>query len=224
MLKTLLPGILSLFAQVDVVGQAAQLPEIFASRHISFRSYDNIEGSPYLFKEWKHADIVMKAGNVYKSVPVKINIYENTIYFQRNDTAYELYPDIISELSIVANPNDSSKKILISTGYNYYGNIASDKIVQIFSKGKISLIKIFKKEIRKEYDDVHSRTVTRFTDLDQYYIIENGKINKVSFSKNKFYTLIADQKDAMEIFLKKENPNLKTPEGFALALNYYNSL
>ncbi|MEO5782594.1 MAG: hypothetical protein ABIQ07_04945 [Ginsengibacter sp.] len=155
---------------------------------------------------------------------IKINIYENKIYFLRNDTTYELYSDNVSEVSIVNDSQNASKNSLLSIGNNYEAGIAHDKFVQIYSKGKVSLIKILKTEIRKEYDEIHLKTVTKFTDLGQYYIVDNGKFDKAVFSKNYFYALIADKKDAMDLFLKKQNPNLKTPEGFALALNYYNSL
>ena len=212
------------FIQVCAIGQTLQIPYILNFKPANIPLYDDVEGSPYLFKDWMAADIIMKAGNTYEAIPIKINVYDDKIYFQRNDTTYELYPlDIISELNIV-NKSDPSKNILISKGYMYDGNIVTDKIVQIFSKGKVSLIKTFKKEIKQDYNYGQSKTVKSFADMSQYYIVKNGRLSEVKLTKNSLYDITDDKKDAMEAFLKKEDPNLKTPQGFARALNYYNSL
>lgn len=50
--------------------------------------YGEIEGSPYLFEDFRKCDLNLKNGSEYKGIAVRLNIYDNNFEFQRGDTYY----------------------------------------------------------------------------------------------------------------------------------------
>lgn len=50
--------------------------------------YESIEGSPYLFSDFRLCNIYLKNGSDYKDIPVRLNIFNNSLEFQRSGTYY----------------------------------------------------------------------------------------------------------------------------------------
>lgn len=109
--------------------------------------YTGVEGSPYLFEDWAYARIKLVDNRRFDSILVKINLFENEVYFKDPSEKVRQLAVQAKEIEI-RDARSKYNNVIFVSGYGknektFYQVVADGKKV-----GLIKELKIFKKETK----------------------------------------------------------------------------
>lgn len=180
---------------------------------------DEVEGSPYL------NDAFIK-GTVYSfngvfDYPMRYNIFEDYIEFQRNNQTFILDPEPrVKKVNL-------DNEVFVVLKFEYKGKYRHG-FLEVLDSGKVSLLA--KKTILfREWQEAkalgNGPTPAKFTRTDDvyYYKIGEGEVVKIDNLK-KMIEGFPDKKNELSQFAKSEKINTKDEEDLKKLIKYYNSL
>ncbi len=181
---------------------------------------ERIDGSPYLFNEWKAGRVKLKNGLKYDSLQLKFDAFLNKVFYNHNDSLYEFLHEV-AEFDIYPNIN--------AQPYTFY-QLRAEKsfkpgtFVQVLARGKITVIKYYLKEVdeRKEYGS--PIVLKEYRDRSSSFILANGEVYPAKYSAKLLDEIITDKSREINLFINNKDLNLKKEAGFLAAVQYYNSL
>ena len=179
-----------------------------------------IQGSPYLDKEYKIGSVLTNRGVLYKEVPLKYNCYIDVLEFKKGNTAYDLIPKSIVKRAEFGNkifvykPVENSKK-------------ADSSYFEVLFEGKATLcaryaIKFYEAELPKGYLDPKP---VRFDNFSQIFYISIGDSPAKKISTNKsLIEILSDKQDDVKDFISKRRLSVKKVSDLKQIIAYYNAL
>ncbi len=175
--------------------------------------YEDIDGSPYYFKDWVYAKIYATDRSVYEDVLVNYNGETENFEAKKDNQWISLDNIWYSRVEI---KKDQNEDVLDNKEGNQaifqrviYPNFKDKFYVVIYEGESRQIIKEFRAVIStKTVQDV-GKTVEmkRFNSKKNYYLIEAGKVKLIKLKKKTITQLFAKPKD-VEGFMKKEKINL----------------
>ena len=212
----------SLFAQDNLIsiGMGDLASQLHWNSTIQPPSSD-IEGSPYLNKEFLIGDVYYSKKYKITEIPLRYNIYND-------DMEYEINNSIMA----IANPHQIDKVVLGDEVFIYLKNRASEKeevggFVKIWNSSSPAIItkmtvKYFEKEPQKAMTDPKP---PRFKRMDNsHFLMHNHQDILRIKSVKKLILSLGNHQEKLMKFAKKEKISAKDPEELARLLDYYNGL
>lgn len=187
----------------------------FVKEGYSNTKYDDIQGSPFLNKEFIKGELLMSDSTKYIGIPLRYNIYTDEIEYQGPDE---------SEFAL----GDKTMAIKISFDNHEFKYISSSEVksyLEFVVLGKATLLKKYKvryveAEKAKAYEKSMPARFERGT--ENYYIeFQDGKISYVPNNKN-IASLFPDKKEEIEKYVKAEKLKLKKEDDLIKLINFYN--
>jgi hypothetical protein len=179
----------------------------------------NIKGSPFLNEQWQLGNLISKNGSIFKSVNIKFDIYNQKFIFNRNDSSFEV-PDAINEVIIYPNPKDTLIKAIYQKGHIPNNQNA---FVQVFVEGKFALYKYVKKDIQEYTEYGNATKFQQYADIEQFYYIENGKMENVNISKKNFEKYLKGKTIPLDSFIKEKSLSGKALNDWMEAIQFLNA-
>lgn len=191
--------------------------------------YEGIKGSPYFLPQWGKGKIA--AGKtIYDNIDMNYNVYENNIIYRRKDgSPYILGPDQIEYFELQDSTGQRSytfKRLPALAAQD--AKLASQFGVVLFEGKVTSFIAMPEKSILKaDYKGGYSsgRNYDEFLTGQSYYLVGPGSaVQKVKLSKRNLLKALQDKDKQVEQYLKAENIDAGTEQGWAKALAFYETL
>ncbi len=196
------------------------------SQPIDEDRYDEIKGSPYLFKDPVKADILTVKDEIIEDVYLNYNGYDHGIEVYKNGRVTFLdenkYAKIIiqkhglknnvdGDMVLVPTPQKSGTKGL------YFQEIYSSPTVTLYKKFRIA-----KKEnkINTPGETVVQQRFSKYTD---YYLHQDGELTLVKDKLDDFIKVLG-HKDELKSYAKKNKNKLKSDQDIKELMEYYGSL
>ncbi len=179
----------------------------------------NIKGSPFLNDQWQLANLIGKNGLNYKFVQVKFDMYNQKFIFNRNDSSFEV-PDAIHEILVYPNSKDTTSKAIFKKGLIQNNSKA---FAQVFVDGKFALYKYVKKDIQEYTEYGNATKFQQYADIEQFYYIENGKMEYVNISKKNFEKYLKGKTIPLDNFIKEKSLSGKALNDWMEAIKFLNA-
>lgn len=209
-MKTLINLFLLLYITTCAFGQSDGVSSTNAAT-IDPNRYDDIKGSPYVFKDWLKADLIGKDKTVFKDLEINLNGYSKEFEIKRDNNKYirldEKWYSII-KIKRSSNPEtfeDSWPDELIF--YQGVHQRFGKRFVQALYQGKMFwLIKDSQTGLtEKEVNNVGKKVVfKRFIPKKYYYYKAGDKLSIIALKKKDVLKLFSDQKAKIEKLVKDE--------------------
>ncbi|HEX7458143.1 MAG TPA: hypothetical protein VF301_06895 [Ginsengibacter sp.] len=187
-----------------------------------FKISDNmgeVEGSPFLFSEWKKGDVTLKNGEKYKIEKINLDASRNQFVYSMNDSLFE-FSDNIREIKIYGEDGAGSDMIFRSDI-----NPIAANFVQVFINGKVTIFcELSKKPEGENYSNGIVNNSRKYILHSNYYSLIDNKSNPVKFSSSTLDDLTSDKKDQVNAFVKANNLKVKKEPDFLKAITFYNTL
>ncbi len=198
-------------------------------RKIDMR-YEGLLGTPYFLPDWSEGMIEMNMGKNYTNVPLKFDAFSQNLLLRRPWSNND---------SIIVYPNQVIGFILKgSEGQDYYFKRypqvqtaevnLRDGYFMVLYEGKNALLKRVSKQFKKaDFKDPYSNNVRydSYNDDFSYYLLKPDKtLVKVKQSKKGLLDALSDKEASIKTFIDKEKLNLKTDDGLARVVQYYDTL
>lgn len=184
--------------------------------------YEGIIGSGFFSEGWVsgRAFTTMK---MYNNLKLRFDVHTNTIYLNIHDTVYDITKSGIVQFDLFPNASDTTTIISFNNGYNFE-EIKPETFVNVFSEGKVSFIKYYKKDIEEVYETSPTYKEKKFLDKNKYYIVENGTGKEVTVTKKNLEKALTDKWEAISKYAKEKNISAGNESGWKKLIDYYNTL
>ncbi len=185
-------------------------------RPIDPSRYDEIKGSPYLYKEWQKAEVVGADGKILKDVYVNYNGLTHQLEMKENGEVSEM--DAASYLKVmVATANGNA-----SFFRGIHPQFGAKLICLPYDGQRLKLIKDF--NVSKQDLQIQSpmgpEVHERFVATTHYFLMIDGQIFPIKLKKKKIIGVLGN-KTAIEKYLEQENLNLNNEGDLVRLLVYY---
>jgi len=184
-------------------------------RLLTDKRYENVEGSAYLFPDWKQGEVITSENKLVPNLSLKYDQVADNLLFQANGASYEFIPKVlsfviksgkISQKFVYLNQNDGAPDI----GY-----------FEILADGKFKLYKKVKK-IVLEAKGYNSANVNKVIDENKkYYYQENGRVKELKINKKAVENAFADHRAEVDAYLAT-NKSLKNEADIILLFQFLN--
>jgi hypothetical protein len=179
-------------------------------------NYDEIEGTPYLNKDFTEGAVYLKDTTAVK-VPLRYNIYTDELEYRMKDVNYA-----------VGNPQALNKAVIGGSVFVYLPFVGKGGYFELLESGKCFLVQKRSVTFKPSEDpkpiegkDIPARFVA---DPDVFYmVVENAQPVEITGMKSVLSTL-ADQKDKVGSYVKAEGLKTSKKENLIKIAKYYNSL
>ena len=180
----------------------------------------NAEGSPFFNDNYVPARLSFN-GRTYSNIPVKINLSENTVLYDRGGVDFvmtvpvqkiELYDSIADKYYLT-----------FQNGFPGIGELTPLTYYQVIDSGKATLLK----HIGISYRDdkpYYSATVTRtFEQTVQYYILTGNKMTIVPKNTDMLTDILKDTKNNIASFIEKNKLKISREQDLEKIISHFNN-
>jgi hypothetical protein len=182
----------------------------------------DVEGTPFLFKEWKNGDVTLKNGEKYKIEKMNLDASRDQFVYTINDSLFE-FSDNIREIRIYGDDhkNDPGSDMIFRSDIN---SMAAN-FVQVLTMGKITIFcENSKKPEGENYTNGIVTNTRKYVLHSNYYSLVDNKAVPIKFSSSTLDNLTSDKKKQVEVFIKENKLKVKKESDFLKAINFYNSI
>lgn len=225
-------------AQTIPIGAAAQqnLKDLGDAKNMSGmvmtydQRYEGVKGSPFFLNKWGKATIHTSDNVIFDNVPLKYNVYENIVQFQKGTgNTYLLPPDKIDYFVLRDTLGAKSyifKKIPELSGLR---SGLGDRFAVVLHEGEKSRMVLLpeKSLLKANFKGGYSagRTFDELVSEDSYFLIKQRQDpQKIKLSKRNLLKALQDKQQQILDFIGKQNIDANTEEGWVQTLAFYDSL
>lgn len=181
---------------------------------------DQIQGSPYLSKNFIEGMVITSKGSTFKGVPLRYNCYNDILEYNNNGKAFEIMPkDQVSRAEF-------GGKVFCYLPYEDGKDIKSSYF-SILTEGKASLcakysISFFEKEEVRAFSESKPE---RFDDFKTTYWLSLDKgAAKPILNKSQMLDIFSGKKDEVANYISSQKLSIKNVDDLKKIASYYNSL
>jgi hypothetical protein len=211
--------LLCLLLSVDVYSQNL-LQDPVTGRTFNSEKYSGIKGSPFFFEDWIKGSATVPNGT-YRNLELKLDSYNNTVLFKRNDVGIEFAEPVISFI-LMPNPADSSTYLKFRRGLSG-STVKPDQYVQVIGEGRISVYRSDMK-LMADVNQINEGVIRTFTNSTRYYVLKEDHLQPLKLNKKDVFELMNDKEKELELYISQNNLSTKKEQDLARIIQYYNSL
>jgi len=189
------------------------------SRTFDSQRYSEIRGTPFLMDKWIQGSVTIHRG-VYKNQQLKLDVYNNTLLFEKDGGSYEFYEPVLSFV-LMPNPSDSSSYMYFINGVSS-GGLKPQQFVQVLAKGRLNF---YRSDIKllSDMNEINKGVVKIFNNSTRYYFKDSTQTQVMKLSQKDILGLMNDKIAIVEEYMNRNKLNLKKEKDVAELVKFYNS-
>ncbi|MEI6266186.1 MAG: hypothetical protein WCP74_13895, partial [Sphingobacteriia bacterium] len=185
--------------------------------------YIGVDGTPYLFKEFKFGSIELKNGRKFTSVQLKLDLVAQEIIFLSPDKEEgEIGSEFVKEVLLTDTTELGVVSYLLRSGFPAVDNYKSNQFCLVIAEGKIALLKSMVKTIDTRKNELSGEISKEFALTEEFFTFQNGVMTRFKRDKDNILSVMADKRAVIEKYLKENKGNFKNSEYLAKIFTYYN--
>ncbi len=213
-------------AQIEVKGTEDILSKLRMNKAIEGTgndTYQDIEGSAFMFEDFLSGNIKLKDGGIYNGL-LRYDKYAGEIHFKKDDEIYAIaFPEKVEYIQIadkrfIYSDYKLSETEPISNEGGYFV-VLIDKNCKLLAKKNIMI-----KDAQASKGVVEAKPA-KFIDKSDSYFIKTGDLPAIAVKSNiSLIYIFADKEAELSSFISKEKISFKKLNDLIKVVNYYNSI
>jgi hypothetical protein len=173
---------------------------------------EEVTGNPFLYENWGKSGVIYSKGVRHPISNLNYNMYSDEIVELK--TKNEVF---IFDKSAIDSLEISGRKFNKLNG-SFYETLSSGK--------NLGLLKRYTTRVQKGQFNPTDGTTTpsRLVQMDDYYTVRDGQIQKFKPSKGNIMELFADKQSEIKKLIKDEKLSYKDEQDLKRIFDYYNQL
>lgn len=190
--------------------------------------YTSVDGSPYLFNDWKSGAIRDKSGKLSENLMIRYDSYRDEVQFLRDGRTLVVEPSLASEFYFVILNEETLKveSVFFRNGFSV-DKYTPLNYFQIIFDAKVKFIK----KIKTGYiDEVvnnfgTNEQVKKFVrSEEEFFIKSDGTVHPVNKSRKDLIQLFGKSANEIKVFIKENKLNLKNDADLVMILRRFEEL
>ena len=216
-------------AQLNSISTTSKWGQQIFLSDVNGRAFENkyadINGSAYLFPDFKFATIELADGRKYANVKARLNLVEHEVNFiASNGEEGYIGKGMVKSFLINDTTRQGIKTYSFQTGFPKTDNQTVIHFYQILASGKIALVKSINKNIEERLNELSGEKSKEFAVRENLYLLIGGELKRVKKEASFFLSAMEDKKDLVSQFISSNKLNFKTEDQLLRVVEYYNSL
>jgi hypothetical protein len=204
-----------------VQAQLLQLQDPVSSKNFNPDKYAGIRGTPLLVDKWQHGSVITTKG-YYADLELKLDLYDNQVFFNKNDESFELLDQIVAIRLFPKWPDTANQQVFIK-GMTQ-NNIKPEQYVQVLvAQGAVQLYRSDIKQVT-EMSEINAGMVKTFANTSRYFIKKGDQFKLVKLNKEEIMPFLAEKEAEINDFIAKKKLNLKKEMDFIQMIQAFNAL
>ena len=198
------------------------LAEPFQGQHFKLNADNDVEGTPLLFDDWKVGEVTLKNGKVFHVQKINFDASRSQFTYTQGDTIYDFF-DNIKQIKIYGDSQADEP----TADMLFVKDLLPGKsiFVQVLAKGKITILREFKKMPEGEnYSNGIVNNKRKYTLHTIDIALIEGKVTPFKYSSFSLEELASDKKDQVASYVRANNLKPKKQSDFLKSISYYNSI
>ena len=201
--------------------QILQLQDPVSSKNFNPEKYSGIRGTPFYQDKWIHGNVTTNLG-IYNDLELKINLYDNAVFFNKDGEPFELLDKIMS-VELFPKWPDNTNQLVFTKGMNQAGLKPEQYIQVLVGTGTVQFYRSDIKQV-SEMSEINVGMVKTFSNTSRYYLKMGDQFKFIRLNKEDILPLFGDKEADMNNFITEKKLNLKREGDIIQAIQAYNSL
>ena len=219
----------SLYSQANNISTTSKWGQQIFLSDVNGRAFENkyadVSGSAYLYPNFKFATIVLKDGRTYNNVQARLNLVEHEVNFiASNGEQGYIGKGMVTSILFNDTTKDGVNANFFQTGFSPIDNQSAIHFYQVLVNGKISLLKSINKNIEERLNELSGEKSKEFAQRENLYVLSEGSLKRVKKDSDFFLSTMANQKEAINQYIRTNKLNFKNEEQLKKLVEFYNSL
>ncbi|MDP3667767.1 MAG: hypothetical protein Q8R50_13880 [Sediminibacterium sp.] len=220
MIRNAVIALAFLFTTTAYSQGTAFLQDPVTNRSFNTDKYSGIKGTPFLQDKWIKGTATTPRG-IYQQLELKFNVYDNTLFFNKEDEAFE-FQDEITSFTLMPKPDDSATYLVYKKGITG-ADFSRNQYVQVLLEGPVGLYKLAIKQV-SEMSEINAGIVKTFTNNSKYYISKNNQPRFIKINKSEILDSLSDQREKIQSYINEKKLSFRKDSDLVEVLKYYQSL
>lgn len=196
-MKTKLIGIFILAILATAQYSKAQFPDLQGRQQVNlygilFYQPHGLEGSPYLFPDWRTGHVKLYNGQEATEVKMKLNILSNDLVYYNEHFKNLFIADRNTVESFVMKKNQPDSMLFIKYQGTEIGyKLKNNDFVHLVHEGKITLLAKYSADV-SEANDITSRD--KIYPRNNYFVVYNNKVTELKLNLKSFTRVFPEHK------------------------------
>jgi len=207
------------------VSVGSDLNKFFSIQSQIDESNENIEGSPYLSKEWATGVIEFGNNSRLEKVSIRLNAYNNTVEANIKDITYQVSIKDLNSFAYI-DPVTKERWVFKRATLDRYNNtvlrIILDDKVTFGAYYNVRLIKGTKQE--SGYEAISHAKDKYSLNTTYYLLLDGNRTIKLPRNTKSFLKKLPTHRDEVEDYLNKNSLDIRNDEDLTRAITFYNSI
>ena len=218
MKKIFIPFILMLVFQTSQA-QLLQLQDPVSSKNFNPDKYAGIRGTPLFQDKWIHGSVVTTKG-IYPDLELKIDLYDNILFFNKEDASFELLDQIIS-VKLFPKWPDTIQQFIFVKGMNQNGLKPEQYVQALVGAGAVQLYRSDIKQVT-EISEINAGMIKTFANTSRYYIKKGDLLKLIKLNKEELMSFLMDKEAEVNAAIEAKRLNLKKESDIIQLIQAYN--
>ena len=179
MKKVFIAFILMLVFQTSQA-QLLQLQDPVSSKNFNPDKYAGIRGTPLFQDKWIHGSVITSKG-IYSDLELKIDLYDNILFFNKEDASFELLDQIFS-IKLFPKWPDTIQQLIFVKGMNQNGLKPEQYVQALVGIGAIQLYRSDIKQVT-EMSEINAGMIKTFANTSRYYIKKENELKLIKLNR-----------------------------------------
>ena len=171
--------------------------------------YDEIEGTAYLFPDFRWGQMETKNGKAYDSVQLSLDLYHHELHVIFKGKEVVVQDGLVHWLSIRDTIEGKPTESVFQSGFPAIDKNTSTHFYQVLSAGNTSLLLHRKRQLEKTTDVMSGLTQERFVPIEQLYVFDGTSIRRFERDQNFLEQIFMDRSTQLQTYLRTRKINLK---------------
>lgn len=208
-----------LFSGLTYAQNVYQLQDPVSAKNFNPEKYSGIRGTPFLVDKWIKGSVSISRG-VYQNLELKYNVYDNALFFNKNDESFEFQEEVIS--FTLMPKEDPATHMVYKRGISG-ADLRGNEFVQVLLEAETGLYKLDVKQLT-EMSEINAGIVKTFANTAKYYIGKNGKLKFLKLNKQEVLAALSNQQEKIQAYINEKKYSFRKDAELVDVLKYYNSL
>jgi len=189
--------------------------------------YSSVEGSPYLYSDWKNGSVKDRNGVLSENLMIKYDSYRDEVQFLKDGRTFVIEPANASEFhfTILDENSNAIERLTFKNGFTIDGFTLLNYF-QVLYEGKITYLKKIKANYLEENVTSYgtNEQVKKFVRTELEFMIRDGKVLLIGRNRKDFLSNFSDQESQIKSFIKTNKLSIKNDKDLAEILSRIDEL
>jgi hypothetical protein len=218
MKKIFIAFILMLLFQTSQA-QLLQLQDPVSSKNFNPDKYAGIRGTPLFQDKWIHGSVLTSKG-IYPDLELKIDLYDNILFFNKDDASFELLDQIFS-IKLFPKWPDTIQQLIFVKGMSQNGLKPEQYVQALVGVGAIQLYRSDIKQVT-EMSEINAGMIKTFANTSRYYIKKGNEFKLIKLNKEEIMPFLMEKEAELNAVIEAKRLNLKKESDIIQVIQVYN--